>query len=110
MPSTGYGVSFSPDSQYIAVGHSISPYFTLLKRNGDTVSLASTYTLSGTCRSVSFSPDGRYIAVAHTNSPRFTLLKAGGTYHTQAPTVLEYKGKKYYLVEPNDSLRIIDIK
>ena len=34
-------------SSYIAVGHYGSPYFTLLKRSGDSVSLASTYTLPG---------------------------------------------------------------
>jgi len=32
-------------SSYIAVAHDGSPYFTLLKRSGDSVSLASTYTL-----------------------------------------------------------------
>src|SRR5690606_2421748 len=32
----GFGVSFSPDGNYLAVGHSSSPYVTIYKRNGDT--------------------------------------------------------------------------
>ena len=61
---------------YIAVGHAgSSRYFTLLKRSGDNVSLASTYTLAGIGYGCSFSSDGTYIAVAHETSPRFTLLK-----------------------------------
>jgi len=34
LPNTGRSVSFSPDGQYIAVGHVGSPYFTLLKAGG----------------------------------------------------------------------------
>jgi hypothetical protein len=34
LPNNGRSVSFSPDGQYIAVGHNGSPYFTLLKAGG----------------------------------------------------------------------------
>ena len=40
-------VAEEPDA-YIAVALNDSPYFTLLKRFGDNVSKASTYTLAGT--------------------------------------------------------------
>lgn len=39
---------------YIAVAHYDSPCFTLLKRSGDSVSLASTYTLPGAGYGCSF--------------------------------------------------------
>ena len=78
LPNTVYGVSFSPDGKYIAIGHNGSPYFTLLKRNGDNVELASNYTLPSTGQSVSFYPDGQYIAVGHEGPPYFTLLKRNG--------------------------------
>jgi len=73
-------------SSYIAAGHSGSPCFTLLKRSGDSVSLASTYTLPSIGRSCSFSPDGTYIAVAHYGSPCFTLLKRSGDSVSLAST------------------------
>ncbi len=78
LPGIGYAVSFSPDGQYIAVGHGSSPYFTLLKRIGDSVSLASTYVLPQLGQGVSFSPDGQYIAASHFGAPYFTLLKRTG--------------------------------
>jgi len=75
LPGTGYCVSFSPDGDYIAVGHLESPYFTLLDHTTTgQVTLADTYTLPESGHAVSFSPDGDYIAVAHFGAPYFTLL------------------------------------
>src|SRR5690606_4456614 len=67
----GFGVSFSPDGNYLAVGHSSSPYVTIYKRNGDTFTkLPNPSTLPiNTVFGVSFSPDGNYLAVGHWDSP-----------------------------------------
>ena len=68
---------------YIAVAHSIAPYFTLLNHTTPgTVSLAATYTLVSTGNGTAFSPFGDYIAVAHSSPPSFTLLN-----HTTPGTV-----------------------
>jgi len=70
----GDDIAFSPDGNYIAVGHSGTPGLTLLDHTTPgSLSLATTYSLS-TAGGVSFSPDGLYLAVGHTLAPYFTLL------------------------------------
>jgi hypothetical protein len=65
------------------VGHSVSPFFTLLNHTTPgTLTLAATYTLLDAGSGVAFSPLGDYIAAVHANAPRFTLLD-----HTTPGTV-----------------------
>jgi WD40 repeat protein len=84
-PSTGRGVSFSPDGVYLAVAHNNSPFITIYKRSGDTFTkLDNPATLPpNTGRGVSFSPDGVYLAVAHFNSPFITIYKRSGDTFTK---------------------------
>ena len=75
-PRTGYGCSFSPDSNYLAVAHANSPYITIYKRNGDTFTkLSNPDDLpTDTGYGCSFSPDSNYLAVAH-GTPCITIYK-----------------------------------
>ena len=58
LPGNAYATPFSPDGNYIAVGHAGSPYFTLLDHTTPgAISLAATYTINNTGRGVSFSPN-----------------------------------------------------
>ena len=72
LPSTCYGVSFSPDGGLCAVAHASSPYLTVYNTsNWSKVTVPGT--LPSTCNGVSFSPDGGLCAVAHTSSPYLTV-------------------------------------
>jgi hypothetical protein len=56
-PAPG-ATTFSPDGNYIAVGHTGTPYFTLLDHTTPgSVSLAATYTLPNSGNGAAFSPN-----------------------------------------------------
>ncbi|HHV42121.1 MAG TPA: WD40 repeat domain-containing protein, partial [Clostridiaceae bacterium] len=73
LPGEGNGCSFSPDSKYLAVGHSDSPYITIYDVENGFTKLPDLSALPGTGYGCSFSPDGKYLAVAHSVSPRITI-------------------------------------
>tara|TARA_R110001632_G_scaffold232357_1_gene372974 strand:- start:485 stop:1600 length:1116 start_codon:yes stop_codon:yes gene_type:complete len=79
-------LAFSPDGNYLAVGHNQSPFFTLLDHtSAGSLSAADTQVISANgVEQVVFSPDGKYIAIGHnsTTSTKFTLLD-----HTTAGSV-----------------------
>ena len=67
----------SSDLQYLAVAHGGSPYVTVYKRDGDTLTkIANPDVLpAGNGYGVSWSPDGQYLAVGHNNSPFITVYR-----------------------------------
>lgn len=70
----GAGVAFSPDSNYMAVAHTTSPYVTIYYKNltdkSNWTKLTNPLTPpTGNGAAVDFSADGNYMAVAHTTSP-----------------------------------------
>ena len=79
------GVSFSPDSNYLAVGISVSPYIQIFKRNGGLFELLpNPSTLPPAVgRDCKFSPNGNYLAVAHSTSPFITIYKKSGDTFTK---------------------------
>ena len=87
LPGRGRACAFSPNGIYIAVGHWISPCFTLLKWNGISLSKVDDYNLGLDANAVygcSFSPDGKYIATMGDYTPYFTLLEWDGNDLTKA--------------------------
>ena len=83
--NTSFDTAFSPDGTYFGVGHDISPYITIYKRDGDTFTkLTDPATLPPTTgQSASFSSDGTYLVVAHFNSPFITIYKRNGDTFTK---------------------------
>ena len=82
----GYGCTFSPDGNYLAVAHNSTPFITIYKRSGDTFTkLGNPAALpAGQGNCCTFSPDGNYLAVAHaTTSPFITIYKRSGDTFTK---------------------------
>ena len=84
-PADGLGVSFSPDGNFLAVGHGISPFVTIYSISGTTF---TKITNPGTLpaddgRDVAFSPNSDFLAVAHFTSPYITIYSISGTTFTK---------------------------
>jgi hypothetical protein len=79
LPNTGTQPSFSPDGQYLAVGHSTTPFITIFKRTGDVFNkIADPTSLPpSTSNSVAFSPDSQYLADAHDGTNSVEIYKGG---------------------------------
>lgn len=79
-PPTGDigAVAWSPNSQYLAVAHDISPYLSLYERNGYTITkLTNPSTLpTGRARGAAWSPDGRFLVIGHAGSPYISIYEA----------------------------------
>ena len=72
------GVAFSPDSNYVAVSHTVSPYITVFKQTSEDVftALPAPGTLpTGEASSVAFDQTGIYLAVGHAVTPFVTIYK-----------------------------------
>jgi WD40 repeat protein len=71
---------WTADSQYVAVGHSLTPFVSLYKRAGDVITkLPNPVTLpAGSVNGVAWSPDGIYLALAHAVSPYVSFYKRSG--------------------------------
>ena len=69
--------AFSPDSTYLSVAHTTSPFITIYKRSWDTFTkLTDPATLpTSTSYWTAFSPDWTYLSVAHNSSPFVTIYK-----------------------------------
>src|SRR5690554_2622627 len=76
LPNTGYGIEFSPDGQYLAVGHAVSgsSYLTII-RTSDWGVVSGTPTLTGNGLDVSFSPDGQFLAVVFGSSAFLVIMR-----------------------------------
>lgn len=79
------GVSFSPDSVYMAVAISVSPYVQIYKRSGNYFELlANPGTLPpNVARDCKFSPNGNYLTVVHSSTPFVTIYKRSGDTFTK---------------------------
>jgi len=77
------GISYSPDSQYVAMG-AADVGISIYKRAGDIYTrLADPATLPrGWCRGSAFSPDGLTLAVSHDNTPYLTIYSRNGDVFT----------------------------
>ena len=73
LPNIGLGCAFSPDGQYLAVGHFGAPYLTVIDATDWSV-VSGTPALPSNGQSCAFSPDGEYLAVGHNGSPSLTVI------------------------------------
>lgn len=73
-------VTFSPDDLYLIVGHKMTPFITIYKRNGDVFSkIANPSALpTGDALNVTFSPDGSLLAVNHMFYPSVSIYNHSG--------------------------------
>jgi WD40 repeat protein len=107
---TGPGVSvqFSTDGSLLAVAHSVSPYLTVYRVEGSTLTKLSDPSVlpTGTGRSVQFSPDGSLLAVRHDSSPYFSVYRVEGSTLTKLsdPSVLPTGTCNYMQFSPDGSL------
>jgi 6-phosphogluconolactonase (cycloisomerase 2 family) len=83
--STGRGVSYSANGQYLAVAHDTTPFVTIYSISGDTYTkLADPSSLpAGAGFGVTFSRDTSYLAVAHTTTPFVTVYAIATTTFTK---------------------------
>ena len=88
----GHGVSYSPDSVYMAVGHTSAPFITIYKRIGALYSKLANpgFVPSSNAEGTAFSSDGVYMAVAHDTTPFVTIYKRAADVFTKLtnPTTL----------------------
>ena len=86
------GVAWSPDTTYLAVAHTTSPFISVYKRSGDVLTKLSSPTSLPVQQgqAVAWSPDGVYLAVMNNLSPFMIVYKRSGDVFTPiaTPTVL----------------------
>lgn len=77
--------AFSPNGEFLAVGHATTPFVTIYQRSGNTfVKLANPGTLpTGAVKACAFSWNGEFLAVAHNVSPFVTIYQRSGTTFTK---------------------------
>ena len=89
--STGPQIATTSDGVYVALAHDVSPFLTIYKRDGDSLTKLPDVAdppPSGTFNQadgVAFSPDGIYLAVATPNSPFLALYKRDGDTFNRLP-------------------------
>jgi WD40 repeat protein len=83
--STGNGVAFSPDGNFMAVAHNGSPFVTIYSISGNTFTKLPDPAIlpTGIGEDIAFSPDGNFMAVAHDVSPYVTIYSISGTTFTK---------------------------
>ncbi len=84
----GYGITFSPCDNYLAVAHKTSPYITIYKRDGDTFTKLNNPDVlppAGTneATDVAFNHNSQYLAVSHWGSPYITIYERSGDSFTK---------------------------
>ncbi len=76
LPGDPYIIKYSPDGQYLAVGHRCPPYLTII----DTATFTTVetfYTLEYSICSLDFNEDGLYLAVVYKHHPYCTIIRTG---------------------------------
>ena len=73
----GLGCAFSPNGEFLAVAHDITPFITIYQRSGTTFNkLTNPATLpTGAGYSCAFSANGEFLAVAHDITPFITIYQ-----------------------------------
>lgn len=77
LPEFPYSVTFSSDSNYLAVGAGVSPRLLIYRREGDIFTKVNDPDVipAGPGFGVSFNPNGLYLAVSHSTTPFVTVYK-----------------------------------
>jgi hypothetical protein len=72
----GRSIAWSPDSQFLAVGHATTPFVTIYQRTGDSfVKVSDPASLpAGQVNGISWSPDGLKLTCVHNTSPFITTF------------------------------------
>ena len=80
-----FGIAWSSDDVYLAVGHQVTPYITIYKRDGDVFTKldnpAALPTDDG--NRLSFGYNDTYLAISHKDSPYITIYKRAGDVFTK---------------------------
>lgn len=86
-PRHPYDVVFSHDSTYLALAHSVKPYLTIYKREGNAFRKMADplEPPSGVAYGVTFSHDSQYLAVVHAMRPYITIYRRDGDNFIKLP-------------------------
>lgn len=84
-PNVCYEVAYSPNGQYLAVGHAASPYVTIYKISGDTYTkLANPASLpNGEVSSLAWDSTSTYLVCGTNNTPYVNWYKRAGDVFTK---------------------------
>ena len=86
MPGWVYGVSFTPEGDFLAIGIRGTAQDVFIYRknaNGSFTQVTSLNVQASDVNAVKFSPDGVYLAVAHNDIPFLTIFKRDGEVFTK---------------------------
>lgn len=80
-------LAISPDSAYYVVSHSITPFLSIYKREGDSFTRLPNPDIlpGGSVNGISFAHEGNYLAVTHTGGSTLTIYKREGDAFTKLP-------------------------
>ena len=81
----GRAIAWSPNGEFLAVGHVTSPFITIYQKNGTALTkLTNPATLpTGQVNGVAWSPDGQFLSCSHAVSPFITIYQRSGTTFTK---------------------------
>ncbi len=95
-------VRWSPDSQYLAVSHTTTPYISVYKMNANGTALTRwliTTLPPGNAHGLDWSPDGRYLAVGTSTSPYLTVYAFASGAFTKIDDVPSTPGASIFWCE-----------
>lgn len=106
-PPTGIASvsAWSPNGEYLAIGHETSPFLSIYQKSGDVVTKVtdpSSLPASGSL-GVAWSPDGQYLLIGHAVSPYMTVYRRNGSsfYKLPDPSALPAFGTRGVCWSPN---------
>ncbi|MCH8490129.1 MAG: WD40 repeat domain-containing protein [Oceanicaulis sp.] len=73
VSGTVTSIARSPNGDSIAIGHSSSPFLTILEAETGSKRQIQ-HSIPGPVNGLAYSPDGQHLAIAHSSSPNLTLL------------------------------------
>lgn len=111
-PGPARRVRFSPDGNYLAVGHDTSPFISIYKYSGTTTftKLANPASLpGGPIQGVDWSPDSKLLALASTITPFIIAYSRSGDTFTKAtdPTIIPSAGEARAIKFTNSGDRVL---
>lgn len=105
-PSVSYPLaSYTPDSQYLVVGVSTTPFINIFKRSGDTYTRLTTNisTATSAINSVAVSPDNKYIFCGIGGAPFINVYERNGDAFTKLPTPTNRPSAAMFQYQPTVS-------